>query len=120
MSQSPEKALFTRLETVRLIEIAEAGHYTSVFSAAEIFMVSSAARQSPNTPTVEEHNVLGGLGGAVADVLSEEGFPVRRKRHGIHDAYSLIAAPTHLYRHYKLDGPGIQSTAQDMLAATPR
>lgn len=32
-----ERALFIRLETVRLIEIAKTGHYTSVFSAAEIF-----------------------------------------------------------------------------------
>ncbi len=34
-----EKALFSRLETVRLIEIAKVGHYTSAFSAAEIFSV---------------------------------------------------------------------------------
>lgn len=34
-----ERARFIRLETVRLIEIAKTGHYTSVFSAAEIFAV---------------------------------------------------------------------------------
>ncbi|MFG5864150.1 transketolase [Metapseudomonas sp. CR1201] len=32
-----EKAQFIRLETIRLIEIAKVGHYTSVFSAAELF-----------------------------------------------------------------------------------
>jgi transketolase len=32
-----ERARFIRLETVRLIDIAKTGHYTSVFSAAEIF-----------------------------------------------------------------------------------
>lgn len=32
-----EKARFVRLETIRLIEIAKTGHYSSVFSAAEIF-----------------------------------------------------------------------------------
>src|SRR6266705_3159684 len=32
-----ERALFVRLETLRLIEIAKVGHYASVFSAAEIF-----------------------------------------------------------------------------------
>ena len=31
------KAKFCRLETIRLIEIAKTGHYTSVFSAAELF-----------------------------------------------------------------------------------
>jgi len=34
-----ERARFIRLETIRLIEIAKTGHYTSVFSAAEIFAV---------------------------------------------------------------------------------
>jgi len=32
-----ERALFVRLETLRLIEIAKVGHYASAFSAAEIF-----------------------------------------------------------------------------------
>lgn len=32
-----EKARFVRLETIRLIEVAKVGHYSSVFSAAEIF-----------------------------------------------------------------------------------
>lgn len=32
-----ERAKFVRLETIRLIEIAKTGHYTSVFSAAELF-----------------------------------------------------------------------------------
>lgn len=34
-----ERALFVRLETVRLISIAKVGHYSSVFSCAEIFSV---------------------------------------------------------------------------------
>jgi transketolase len=34
-----ERARFVRTETVRLIEIAKSGHYTSVFSAAELFAV---------------------------------------------------------------------------------
>ncbi|RQT46071.1 transketolase [Burkholderia cepacia] len=37
LAQLREKAQFVRLETIRLIEIAKTGHYTSVFSAAEIF-----------------------------------------------------------------------------------
>ena len=32
-----ERAKFVRLETIRLIDIAKTGHYTSAFSAAEIF-----------------------------------------------------------------------------------
>ena len=32
-----DRAKFSRLETIRLIEIAKVGHYTSAFSAAELF-----------------------------------------------------------------------------------
>lgn len=65
--------------------------------------------------TVEEHNVLGGLGGAVAEVLADEGAGVRLVRHGIHDEYSLIAPPTHLYRHYRLDAAGIEAVTREAL-----
>ena len=65
--------------------------------------------------TVEEHNVLGGLGAAVAEVLADEGVGVRLVRHGIYDEYSLIAPPTHLYAHYRLDSAGIESVARDVM-----
>ena len=66
--------------------------------------------------TVEEHNVIGGLGGAVAEVLADAGVPARLVRHGIADQYSLIAPPTHLYRHYRLDAAGIETVAREVLA----
>lgn len=78
--------------------------------------VMAAARRSRIILTVEEHNILGGLGGAVAEVLAEEGGGARLVRHGIKDEYSLIAPPSHLYRHYKLDGPGVESVALSLLA----
>lgn len=67
--------------------------------------------------SVEEHNVLGGLGAAVAEVLCDEGKGIKLKRHGIYDEYSLIAPPTHLYAHYKLDGAGIHEVAEEFLRA---
>lgn len=50
-----EKAQFVRLETIRLIEIAKVGHYSSVFSAAEIFAalyydVMSIRKNEPKWP----------------------------------------------------------------------
>lgn len=75
-----------------------------------------AAAQSPVIMTVEEHNILGGLGAAVAEVLAEHGTPARLLRHGIKDEYSLIGPPTHLYRHYQLDAPGIESLLRAELA----
>jgi transketolase len=85
--------------------------------------VLRAATRSKVLMTVEEHNVLGGLGSAVAEVLADEGCGIKLVRHGIHDEFSLIAPPVHLYAHYKLDAPGIEEIACLALAnvgATPR
>jgi transketolase len=78
--------------------------------------ILEAASRTKKIMTVEEHNVLGGLGSAVAEVLADEGIGVKLKRHGIHDEFALIAPPTHLYAHYKLDGAGIRSVAEAFLA----
>ncbi|MNW07880.1 1-deoxy-D-xylulose-5-phosphate synthase [compost metagenome] len=75
-----------------------------------------AAHRSKILISVEEHNVIGGLGAAVAEVLADEGAGVRLVRHGIYDEYSLIAPPTHLYAHYKLDGPGITEVTRKAMA----
>jgi transketolase len=40
---------------------------------------------------------------------------VKLRRHGIYDEFSLIAPPSHLYAHYKLDGPGIREIAEAFL-----
>ena len=75
-----------------------------------------AATRSKRMMTVEEHNVIGGLGSAVAEVLADEGIGVKLLRHGIYDEYSLIAPPLHLYAHYKLDAAGIEEMALRALA----
>jgi transketolase len=77
--------------------------------------VLAAAGKSRVLMTVEEHNVLGGLGSAVAEVLADAGTGTRLRRHGIYDEYSLIAPPTTLYAHYKLDADGIADVARATL-----
>jgi transketolase len=78
--------------------------------------VLAAADRSRIILTVEEHTILGGLGGAVAEVMAEHGARARPVRHGIKDEFSLIAPPTHLYRHYRLDAQGIEEVARALLA----
>jgi transketolase len=65
--------------------------------------------------TVEEHNVIGGLGGAVSEVLAEAGAGCRFRRHGIPDEYALIGPPLALYAHYGLDGAGIARVLRELL-----
>ena len=98
-----------------------AGRSVGVIDMASIkpidrYAILRAATQSKRMMTVEEHNVLGGLGSAVAEVLADEGVGVKLLRHGIYDEYSLIAPPLHLYAHYKLDAAGIEEMALRALA----
>lgn len=69
--------------------------------------ILEAAERSRVLMTIEEHNIIGGLGAAVAEVLTDEGIGKRLVRHGIHDEFALIAPPAHLYAHYGLDEAGI-------------
>ncbi|WP_418025357.1 transketolase family protein (plasmid) [Paracoccus sp. TD-10] len=77
--------------------------------------VLEAANNSRIVLTVEEHNIMGGLGSAVAEVMAENPVKARLKRHGIIDEYALISPPMRLYQHYKLDGDGIREVAQTLL-----
>lgn len=77
--------------------------------------IRRAAEQSGLVITGEEHNITGGFGSAVAEVIAEEGLGCRLKRVGMPDEYSLLGPPTHLYRHYGLDGPGIAGTVREAL-----
>ena len=47
-----------------------------------------AARETKAILTLEEHNIIGGLGSAVAEVLAEEAAGVAFKRLGIRDTFS--------------------------------
>jgi transketolase len=78
-------------------------------------LVRAVSERSAIVLTVEEHNVLGGLGGAIAEVMAESPSRARLVRHGIRDEYSLIGPPTHLYRHYGLDADGIAKIARTAL-----
>ncbi|MEM1179970.1 MAG: transketolase C-terminal domain-containing protein [Acidobacteriota bacterium] len=50
--------------------------------------VLEAASRVKLAITVEEHSVIGGLGGAVAEVLAESGAPCRLRRVGIPDVFA--------------------------------
>ncbi|MSP82705.1 MAG: transketolase [Alphaproteobacteria bacterium] len=66
--------------------------------------------------TVEEHNVTGGLGSAVAEVLVE--LPRKPfRRHGVQDAFVMVGPPAALYAHYRLDATGIAAVARELLGS---
>lgn len=65
--------------------------------------------------SVEEHNIMGGLGSAVAEVLADASACCRFHRHGLPDDYSLIGPPLALYAHYALDAAGIARVLRELV-----
>ncbi|TAL38514.1 MAG: transketolase family protein [Spirochaetes bacterium] len=57
--------------------------------------------------TVEEHNVMGGLGSAVGEVIVEGGKACAFKKLGVPDAFAIVGYPEDLYNYYKFDADGI-------------
>lgn len=99
--------------------LAEAGIATRVIDMHTIKPLDAAAIRRAAEETgailvVEEHNVTGGLGSAVAEVLVDEAR-VRFRRHGVPDEFALIGPPAGLYAHYRLDAPGITAVAKEFL-----
>jgi transketolase len=60
-----------------------------------------AARETGAIVTVEEHNLSGGLGGAVAEVLAEEGIGIAFRRIALPDTYvHIVGSHEWLLDHY--------------------
>ncbi len=64
-------------------------------------IILSAARETKGIITCEEHNIIGGLGSAVAEVLSES-YPARLKRIGVRDSFGKSGDGTELLDKYGL------------------
>ena len=65
--------------------------------------------------TVEEHNVINGLGSAVAEIIAETGISVQFKRHGLLDVFTTSGPYKDLLTYYLLDAEGIAKTARKLL-----
>ena len=78
--------------------------------------IVKAASETKGIITVEDHNIIGGLGGAVAEVLSEE-HPAPLKRLGLPDIYSTIGPPQELWEKYGIDEKSVAGTVRDFLKA---
>ena len=63
--------------------------------------------------TVEDHGIVGGLGSAVSEALSETGIPVRC--HGVRD-FGESGTGDALYVKHGLDAPGIAAVARRFVA----
>lgn len=69
-------------------------------------LVLKSAKKTGKVVTIEEHSVIGGLGSAVCDLLSEKA-PVRVTKIGINDVFGESGPALELIRKYGLDASSI-------------
>jgi transketolase len=76
--------------------------------------VVAAAEKTERVVTAEDHTIIGGLGGAVAEVLGEE-CPTRLRRVGIADCFGESAANDDLLEKYGLTPDHVVAAARSLL-----
>lgn len=81
----------------------------------DVDTVVSCAKKTGKVVTIEEHSVIGGLGSAVAETLSEN-YPTKQLRIGIQDRFGESGPALKLLEKYELDAKGIYKQVKEFLA----
>lgn len=77
-------------------------------------LVVASAKKTGKVVTAEEHSIIGGLGGAVAECLSEK-CPTQMLRIGVRDRFGESGPANELIHKYELDGEGIYKQVKAFL-----
>ena len=70
-------------------------------------LIKETARTHDVIVTIEEHNAIGGLGSAVAEVLAPLGTSCKQFMMGMQDSFGRSGKPADLLDFYKLDAKHI-------------
>ncbi|MBO4902793.1 MAG: transketolase family protein [Lachnospiraceae bacterium] len=77
-------------------------------------LIVKSAKKTGKVVTAEEHSVIGGLGGAVCETLSEK-CPTPVYRIGMHDVFGESGSAAALIHKYELDAEGIYRQVKEFL-----
>ena len=77
-----------------------------------------AAERTGFVITIEEHTIIGGLGGAVAETLAEHS-PTPMRFHGIMDVYGESGPDEALLEKYRLSAGQVAAVVTEHLEARP-
>ncbi|WP_196593268.1 transketolase family protein [Pectinatus sottacetonis] len=77
-------------------------------------LIIEAAKKTGKIITIEEHSIIGGLGGAVTEVLTES-YPVPVLRLGINDCFGHSGPAIALLHEFGLDAAGIEKKVSEYL-----
>ncbi len=78
-------------------------------------MITEMANKTGLILSVEEHQINGGLGSAIAEVMAEECPGARLVRHGVYDRFGESGNPLGLLSYFSLDSDGIVMKALESL-----
>ncbi|MBQ2686842.1 MAG: transketolase family protein [Clostridia bacterium] len=79
-------------------------------------LIGEYAKKTGKIITVEEHSVIGGLGSAVAEALSESGCGAKLCRMGLNDTFGTSGKAADVIEYFGLTAPHIVKKAEEMLA----
>lgn len=79
--------------------------------------LAAVAERCGRVMTVEEHQVIGGLGEAVASSLAHSGVAVPLRLHGMKGEFGQTGTAAQLLAHYRLDAAGIVDEVRSWLGA---
>ncbi len=65
-------------------------------------LIIKCAKETKRIITVEDHSIIGGLGSAICEVLSEE-YPTKVERMGIKDTFGKSGKADELLKYFKID-----------------
>jgi transketolase len=77
--------------------------------------IMKAVAETRRIVVFEDHNVIGGLGTAVADVIAASGKGCAFQKVGIPDEWTIIGYPEDLQNYYKIDTDGIMEKVRGIM-----
>lgn len=107
----------TALMAARALEASGVGSivlHVATIKPLDTAAVISFAKETGEVITIEEHQVAGGFGSAIAECLSAS-YPVPVTRIGIQDMFGQSGTPEELLEHYGLSVTGIVNTVNNVL-----
>lgn len=102
-------------EELKTLGISAAVINISTIKPIDVETIVRVAKKTKAVVTCEEHNIFGGLGSAVAEVLVEN-YPAPMERVGVQDVFGESGKPGELLEKYGLTAKHIIQAAQKVIA----
>ncbi len=112
-------AVFTALQAARELESLDGLKIRVLdmhtIKPLDVEAVKKALKDTRRIITAEDHTVIGGLGGAVAEVIASSGMGCAFRRLGLQDTFSAIGYHEDLMHLHEIDVDGIMKNAREMM-----